>query len=123
MVYYYPEKQLQANLIGKFDQETIGAQADKYLRGRLATWKPTTNSSDMKVESRDCQAALEQSGSADEQSEADRLMEEEIMREILEEEAARKKEENTRKNIKGSKDKKKKKKSKKGKKKSKKDEL
>lgn len=124
VVYYYPEKELQANLIGKFDQETIGAQAEDYLRGRLASWKPSTKASDMKIESRDCQAGFEDSASAgDEQSEADRLMEEEIMREILEEEAARKKEENSKKDNKGTKDKKKKKKGKKGKKKSKKDEL
>ena len=38
VVYFYPEKALQANLIGKFDQETIEDHSDRFLRGKLATW-------------------------------------------------------------------------------------
>jgi len=68
------------------------------------------------MEDKDCQAGpIDFIETADE--EADRLMQEEIMREIMEEEAEKTKVESARKNIKGSK------KSKKGKKKAPKEDL
>jgi hypothetical protein len=83
VVYYYPEKSLQANLIGKFDQETIEEQSDNFLRGKLASW---ANKNEIVMESKDCQLAELDS----EQDEADKALEEEILREIMEEEAAKK---------------------------------
>ena len=66
----------------------------------------------MTMEQKDCSLPLDSASSDDAQSEADRLLEEEIMREIMEEEAARQKaqdiEDSRRKNIKGTKGKKKK---------------
>jgi len=49
VVFYYPEKELQANLLGKFDNETILDFQDRYMRGQLATWKPKTKLSQMKM--------------------------------------------------------------------------
>jgi hypothetical protein len=43
------------------------------------------------MEQKDCSLPLDSSSGDDAQSEADRLLEEEIMREIMEEEAARQK--------------------------------
>ena len=40
VVYYYPEKELQANLIGKFDVTTIADHESKFLKGRLSTMTP-----------------------------------------------------------------------------------
>ena len=117
VAFYYPERELQANLIGKFDEETIESHQDRFLKGKLATWAPKTSHGNMITESIDCQAAL---GDSD-ISEEDRLLEEEILREIMEEEALREREENTRKNINAKKSGGKKKKSKK--KKSKKEDL
>jgi hypothetical protein len=82
MVFYYPSKELQANLIGKFDTETISDHEGKYMRGRLATWTPPQKHTEFKIEEKDCQEALEL-------VEEDTSLDDEIMREILEEEAAR----------------------------------
>ena len=114
VAFYYPERELQAKLIGKFDTETIESHQDKFLKGKLATWAPKTSHGNMLTESVNCQAQTTDFS----MSEEDRLLEEEILREIMEEEAEREKEENLRKNIiakKGGK-KKKSKKSKKAKK-------
>ena len=122
VVYYYPEKELQANLIGKFDEETISEHEDRFLKGRLPTWAPKTAHKKMVfTSSSDCQS---QDAEA-EKSQEDLELEEEILREILEEEEARVKEANTRKNINKSQKSGKKKGKKKGKKSggSKKDEL
>lgn len=37
LVFYYPEKELQANLIGKFQIDTISDHEDRFIRGRLGT--------------------------------------------------------------------------------------
>jgi len=124
MTYYYPGRELQANHIGKFDKASIAESADRFLAGKLGSWKTKFNQDQMLMEAKDCSASA-QSGDS-EQSEADRLIEEEIMREIMEEEAEKRKaqeqEDSKKKNIKGTKGKKKKGK-KKGKKSSKKEDL
>ena len=83
-VFYYPEKHKQANMIGKFDKETIQDHVDRYLRGKLAIWSPKQGPDAFYIEEKDCKG-----GSIEEMSEADRLLEEEIMREIMEEQAAK----------------------------------
>ena len=88
MTYYYPSRGLQSNHIGKFDKTSISDSADRFLGGKLANWKSKFTSDQMTMDPKDCSL----SATADEgQSEADRLLEEEIMREIMEEEAARQK--------------------------------
>jgi hypothetical protein len=115
VVFYYPEKELQANLIGKFDEETVSDHEDRFLKGKLPTWAPKTPFKKMVMtSSSECQSQDFEA----EKSQEDLELEEEILREILEEEAAREKEANTRKNINKSQEKKgtKKKGKKKGKK-------
>ena len=95
-------------MIGKFDEETIADHQEKFIRGKLATWTPKFK--EISIESKDCQAGFDEGDS----NEADRLLEEEILREIMEEEAKKKDDEDhSRKNIKGKKGKKKGKKGKK----------
>mmetsp|Transcript_3358 Transcript_3358/g.5609 ORF Transcript_3358/g.5609 Transcript_3358/m.5609 type:complete len:218 (-) Transcript_3358:211-864(-) len=60
VVFYYPEKELQANLIGKFEKESIEDHQERYLRGKLPTFKPRTKPQHMTVESKDCQRGLEE---------------------------------------------------------------
>jgi len=85
---------LQANLIGKFDVDTIESHKDNFLRGKLATWSPKETHDKLVFENKDCQAPPEIDSDED-----DRLLQEEILREIMEEEAARKQEESKRKNV------------------------
>ena len=124
MTYYYPNRELQSNHIGKFDKTSISDSADRFLTGKLANWKSKFTNDKMTMEAKDC--SLSGQSGDDEQSEADRLLEEEIMKEIMEEEAEKRRvqeqEDSRRKNTKGSKGKKKKGK-KKGKKSSKKEDL
>jgi hypothetical protein len=88
VVYFYPEKELQANLIGKFDYETIEDHSDRYLNGKLPTFTPKVSLSNMKSESKDCSLSLD-----DTTSESDKELQDEILREILEEQAIRQQEE------------------------------
>lgn len=40
LVFYYPQKELQANLIGKFDIDTISDHEERFVKSKLATWAP-----------------------------------------------------------------------------------
>lgn len=86
------------------------------MKGKLPTWAPAQLHSDFVLEQKDCSKGLDMGG-------VDSSMDDEIMKEILEEEANKKSGDSARKNIKGSKKKKKGKKGKKGKKSSPKEEL
>lgn len=88
VVYFYPEKNKQATLIGKFDSEGIETNQDKFLKGKLPSWNVKVPISQMKMEEKDCQAVVE-----DFVSDEDAELEAEILREIMEEQAAREKEE------------------------------
>jgi len=83
VAFYYPEKKLQANLIGKFDKETIEEHSESFLKGRLPTWSPKLHHDDMKMTSTDCSQGL----SGEDSSYNDDL-DDEIMREIIAEAAA-----------------------------------
>lgn len=88
VVYYYPEKHVQANLIGMFSKDTIQDHEQRFLKGKLPTWKPKKALSDLNIdESVDCSKPLESSSAEDDELYA------EIMREMQEEEAAKKAEE------------------------------
>ena len=117
VVFYFPEKERQATLIGKFDLETIQEHQDRFMKGKLPTWVSKTKASAMKMEEKDCTTSLHDD---DDMSEKDaKSMEEEILREIMEEQAEREKKqkEDTKKSKKaGSKKGKNKKKGKKGRK-------
>ena len=94
-----------------FDIDTISSHEQRFMKGKLSAWKPQNKHSEFKLEEKDCSKSLEL-------GEEDSSLDDEILREIMEEEAARAKEEEQvdtkRKNVHGSK--KKKKKGKKGKK-------
>lgn len=122
VVFYYPEKERQANLIGQFDKATIQDHEDRFLKGKLAGWKPQTTHPNMKTEEKDCSLGLnDASGDSSE-------LDDEILREIMQEEEDRRKQaeaeaEEEQKTAKKKKKGKKDKKGKKGKKSSQKDEL
>lgn len=111
MVFYYPEKERQANLIGQFDRGTIQDHEDRFLKGKLAGWKPQTAHTKMKMEEKDCSIGLTESGESSD-------LDDEILREIMAEEEERRKqaEEEAEEEAKKAKKKKKGKKDKKGKK-------
>lgn len=119
VVFYYPEKERQALLIGQFDVSTIQDHQERFLKGKLAGWSPRTKHTEMKMEEKDCTAGFGDSGgdSSD--------LDDEILKEILAEEEERRKkaeEEEAKEDAKKKKGKKKGKKGKKGKKSSAKDE-
>jgi hypothetical protein len=87
VVYYYPDKEKQANHIGKFDTETISDHQDKFMKGRLGAFTPAFKHSEFNLEDKDCSLASDIGIDAE-----DKAMQEEIMREIMEEEAEREKE-------------------------------
>lgn len=106
-MFYYPQKELQANLIGKFDIDTISDHEERFIKGRLATWTPPKPHTEFQLLEKDCSKGVDL-------GDADSSLDDEILREIMEEEAAKKQEESKRKNVMGSKKKKGKGKPKKG---------
>lgn len=86
VVFYYPEKNKYAHLIGKFDKETVQAHEQKFISGRLATFDPRVKAKDIQVNSLDCPNIHLQIDNT--YTEID----DEILQEIIAEEAAKKKE-------------------------------
>lgn len=114
VVFYYPEKERQALLIGQFDESSIQDHQERFLKGKLAGWQPRTKHSDMKMESKDCNASFDSNDGSDSSD-----LDDEILKEILAEEEERRKkaeEEEAKEDPKKKKGKKKGKKGKKGKK-------
>ena len=109
-------------MIGQFDQATVQDHEDRFLKGKLAGWKAKTPYNKMKMEEKDCSAGVADPGASDSSD-----LDDEILREIMQEEEQRKQAEKeseadakkAKKKKKGKKDKK----GKKGKKASQKDEL
>uniref|UniRef100_A0A7S3MVM5 Uncharacterized protein n=1 Tax=Strombidium inclinatum TaxID=197538 RepID=A0A7S3MVM5_9SPIT len=126
VAFYIPDKNVVGKLIGKFDLETIQDHQEKFVRGKLPTWAPKSKPSQMVVEEHNCQAAIaeeqDSSNGIGEMTDEDKALEEEILREIMEEQAEREKKEAEESKRKKKSDKGKKKKGKKGKK-GRKDEL
>jgi hypothetical protein len=54
VLFYYPEKNQYASLVGKFDKETIQEHEQRFINGRLPTFELKTKAKDIKIESRDC---------------------------------------------------------------------
>ena len=101
-------------MIGMFNIDTISEHESMFLKGKLATWSPSQKHTEFQIEEKDCSKPLDMGSSEDSG------MDDDILAEILAEEAERAKledQDTKRKNVMGSK-----KKKKKGKK-SKKDEL
>jgi len=53
-VFYYPEKERQALLIGQFDNTTIDDHTERFMKGKLSSWKPDGSHKDMKMVEKDC---------------------------------------------------------------------
>ena len=88
VVYYYPEKHVQGNLIGMFEKSTIHDHEQRFLKGKLATWNPKKQLKDLVIdETVDCSKPMESASAEDEELYA------EIMREMQEEEEAKRAEE------------------------------
>lgn len=86
VVFYYPEKERQANLIGQFDLSTVQDHEDRFLKGKLSSWNTKTKHSQMKMEQKDCSLGF---GGADDDSSSD--LDDEILREIMAEEEEKRK--------------------------------
>mmetsp|Transcript_24206 Transcript_24206/g.23781 ORF Transcript_24206/g.23781 Transcript_24206/m.23781 type:complete len:219 (+) Transcript_24206:1528-2184(+) len=109
VVYYYPEKNKYAHLIGKFDKATIQDHEQKFITGRLSTFEAKVKKKDIKIQELDCPTItleMEAGGSSE--------YDDEILKEILAEEEERRQNEKKDKKE-GSKKKKSKKKGKKAK--------
>ena len=49
VVFYLPEKDKYAHLIGKFDKETIQSHESKFLLGKLPTFNVKQKAKDIKI--------------------------------------------------------------------------
>ncbi len=54
VVFYLPEKDKSAHLIGKFDKTTILKHQEKFVGGKLATFPMKTKSRDLEIRDIDC---------------------------------------------------------------------
>jgi len=101
VIFYLPEKDKSAHLIGKFDYDTIKNHEQKFVSGKLATFPMKTKAQDLEIKDLDCPNLQINLGAEATNSE----LEDEILKEILEEEKKRQEELNAKKK-KGSKKKK-----------------
>lgn len=54
VVFYNPEKNRYAQLIGKFDEETIRNHEQKFLKGQLPTFDVTVKAKEITIEELKC---------------------------------------------------------------------
>ena len=54
VIFYLPEKDKSAHLIGKFDKETIQTHEQKFAQGKLPTFAMKTHARDIEIKSLDC---------------------------------------------------------------------
>jgi hypothetical protein len=88
VLFYLPEKDKSAHLIGKFDKETILKHQDKFVTGKLPTFPMKTKANDIEIKDIECplvmpEVIIEES--------ADKDIEDEILQEILREDEERRK--------------------------------
>ena len=88
VVFYLPEKEKSAHLIGKFDKETIQKHESKFVKGQLPTFPMKTKSSQIEIRDIDC-PNLEPLVETPEVE--DKGLEDEILQEILREDEERRK--------------------------------
>jgi hypothetical protein len=87
VVFYLPEKDKSAHLIGKFDKETIQKHEQRFASGKLPTFAMKTRAGQIEIRDLDCpniQPELEL-------GESDSEFEDEILKEILREDEERRK--------------------------------
>jgi hypothetical protein len=115
VVFYLPEKDKSAHLIGKFDKATILKHQEKFVSGKLPTFPMKTKARDIEIKDLDCPNLKPEIEITEDSQDKD--LEDEILKEILrEDEERRKKREKEEADMKkrGGKGKKKKKDKKKG---------
>jgi hypothetical protein len=54
VVFYLPDKDKSAHLIGKFDKQTIGKHQDKFVNGKLPTFPMKKKAADIEIKDLDC---------------------------------------------------------------------
>eukprot|EP00347_Sterkiella_histriomuscorum_P011459 403372372 len=91
VIFYLPEKDRSAHLIGKFDKETIQKHEQKFVNGKLATFPMKTKSTDLQFQDLDCPNIQLELGLQEETVEGNSELDDEILKEILEEEKEREK--------------------------------
>ena len=89
VVFYLPEKDKSAHLIGKFDKATILKHQEKFVSGKLPTFPMKTKARDIEIKDLDC-ANLKNEIEITEESH-DKDLEDEILKEILREDEERRK--------------------------------
>ena len=81
LVFYTANKNKHTTMIGKFDYSTVMEQSDLFLNGKLPVFKPKVDKRDIIIEEKDC--------SLDQQAPAEDDGFDDILAEILKEEAAK----------------------------------
>ncbi|CDW85441.1 UNKNOWN [Stylonychia lemnae] len=105
VIFYLPEKDKSAHLIGKFDKETIQKHESKFVNGKLSTFPMKVKADDIQIQDLDCPNIQLDIGT-EASFETDQGLEDEILKEILEEEKERESQRKSEKKTKKKKDKK-----------------
>ena len=87
VIFYLPEKDKSAHLIGKFDKPTIQKHEQQFAKGQLATFPMKTKSLQIQIQDLDC-PNIQPEVIADE---GEKDLEDEILKEILKEDEERRK--------------------------------
>jgi hypothetical protein len=90
VVFYLPEKDKSAHLIGKFDKQTIQKHEQRFVQGKLPTFPMKVKSTDLVIEERDCKNIMPEV-IVEDVDEKDKEIEDEILKEILKEDEERRK--------------------------------
>jgi hypothetical protein len=88
VVFYLPEKDKSAHLIGKFDRQTIQKHEQKFVAGKLPTFQMKTRAGDIEIKELDCPNIMMPPQM---DLEDDKEAEDEILKEILREDEERRK--------------------------------
>lgn len=93
VVFYLPDKDKSAHLIGKFDKPTILKHQEKFVTGKLPTFPVRTKARDIEIRDIVCPKVkpevVEASAGDNEANADDKELEDEILKEILREDEER----------------------------------
>jgi len=91
VVFYLPEKDKSAHLIGKFDKPTILKHQEKFVTGKLPTFPMKTKARDLVIKDIDCPNVRPEVEIIEDTNDTDKELEDEILKEILREDEERRK--------------------------------
>lgn len=86
VVFYLPEKNKHGHLIGKFDKDSISDHQSRFMSGKLPMFQTKKTSSEIEIQALKCSEVMPVSLGGENE------MDDEIMQEILREDAERRKE-------------------------------